>query len=467
MCLQYLYNFTCLLKDIIITYFKQKFHTMKKLGIALLFATFVGTLFSQTADLEDHSEGIVKLNSRFSYLMLDQNQDLRKLDILLDARKNELFKPGTIYIGASIIGLLDYQHSNTEDKFGYLMRHPTSNNQRAKDVSEAVIHSAQLSFSGAVNNWISLYGELLYNPEQSFGAGTITSLGRNGVQLRKGMIVLGDMAKAPIYFAFGKMDGNFGQTGSVSPFTNSTMWHAFGTLAYGAVLGFDKAGINASLMLIQGGAQFRAAHTIVDDTNIPSQLNNFGLDINYTLEPIDKMQLKIGGSYQRGSAYCQPWPVQHFMPCEENVPAYSIYGKLDYGRLQLMGSFASTTDEWPGTFNPNPPLNEFEAAKVSSLSLGGSYRIYQTGELDFTLSGEFSNFVAGADGSPWERQNQIIAGLSMEVKSSSRLFFEFFNTSGYAPLNFISGGNMDDPGITHSNRDASSIGLVLGGVITL
>ena len=35
------------------------------------------------------------------------------------------------------------------------MRHPTANNQIGKDVSEAVIHSFQLSVTATINSWIT------------------------------------------------------------------------------------------------------------------------------------------------------------------------------------------------------------------------------------------------------------------------------------------------------------------------
>ena len=86
------------------------------------------------------------------------------------------------------------------------------------------------------------------------------------------------------------------------------------------------------------------------------------------------------------------------------------------------------------------------------------------------LSGEFSNFRAGPAGAPWERQNQIVFGFAALLKNSSKLFVELFNTQGYAPLNFISGSNDFEPFppvTTHSDRDASSLGIVLGANITL
>ncbi len=404
--------------------------------------------------------------------MVDPNQDLRKVNILIEERKAGNLPPKSLIVGASLIAIADYQRSNIDSKFAYLMRHPTANNEIGKEVSEAVIHSFQFSLAGAVNNWLAVYAEMLYNPEQSFGSGTITSLERNQVQLSKGFVVVGNLNKFPIYGAIGKMDAPFGQTGSVNPFSNSTMWHAFGGLGYGAQVGFKKWNIHATFMAVQGGAQFRAMNTSVgDSTNVPSQLNNYTADLNYTLKLGASVRLMIGGSYLHGSAYCQDFPITHFQPCHDNNPAYTYYGKLVINnRITLKGGFAKTMEVWPGTYNPNSPLNEFAASKVSSLDAGVKYEFNLKGKVRYAISGEFSNFKAGPNGAPWERQNQIIAGFSGMLNNSSKLFIELFKTNGYAPLNFISGSDPFDPfppGVTHSDRDAFSHGIVLGAQITL
>ena len=425
-------------------------------------------------DTEDTSAPMVSskasfgLNSEFSYLMMEPNQNLRKLNLLVKSKSEGKIADKSLSIGFSMIGLMDYQKSNTDSKFGYLMRHPTSNNQLGESVSEAVLHSSQISLTASLNSWITAYGELLYDPQQSFGAGTITALGRNQVQLRKGVVVLGNLNKLPLYLSIGKMDIPFGQTGSVSPFTNSTTWHAFGVLSYGAILGFDTAGLNANIALIQGGAQFRAANAPVEGTNVPSRLNNFSADLNYTIEPIDGVEIQLGGSYLKGTSYCQGFPVTHFAPCEETNGAISYYGNITIkNRLYLKASFTKTQDPWPGTHNPNAPLDVFEAAKVSSLDYGASFQINPNGNTIFSLSAEFSNFVAGAEGSPWERSNQIIVGLNAQVEDTSRFFVEFLNTKGYSPLNFISGGNFPDLGVTHSDRDATTTGVVVGVLFSI
>ncbi len=405
---------------------------------------------------------VIGLNTTLTAGMMEPNQNLKKLELLIDAKSSGLIADKSLNFGFSMIALADYQQSNTADKFAYLMRHPGSGNQLGKTVSEAVVHSAQLAIVGSVNDWITAYGELLYSPQQSFGPGTITDLGRNQIDMRKAFLTIGNLNKIPVYLAIGKMDVLFGQTGSVSPFTNSTMWHAFGGLSYGATLGFKKSGLSASLTALQGGAQFRAVNSPIDSSNVPSRLSNMAADIHYTAQINESSTVRIGASYLKGSAYNQSYPIAHFNPGTEDNPAYAVYGRLALKQLILKGSFVQTLQVWPGTFNPNPPLNEFAASKVSSIDIGASYQLNSGDDITYILSAEFSNFKAGPKGSPWERQNQLVFGLNAQVQKTSRIFAEVIRTEGYAPLNFLTGGNQADPGATHSDRDARSTAVVLG-----
>ncbi|MCB1135223.1 MAG: hypothetical protein KDK78_03040, partial [Chlamydiia bacterium] len=313
--------------------------------------------------------GCVEFNSRYTYRMLSHVENLRKERVLLHAKRCGDIEPCRLYSGFSLIAIADYQHSNRTSKFGYLMRHPTSSNQIGKDVTEAVLHSMQFQFTGALCNWITVFGEYVYYPEQSFGAGTITTVTRNLTEGRKGYVLLGDLNCFPVYAAIGKMDTPFGQMFSVNPFTSSTMWHAFGGLAYGALLGYDCNGINASLMAVQGGAQFRAHNTPVFGTAVPSRLTNWVADFNYSFELCD-ICAQVGASYTRSSAYVQNFPVQHFNSGDRNNPAWTAYGQLRWCDWVLKGSFAQTTRVWPGTHNPNAPLDVFAAHKVSSFDVG-------------------------------------------------------------------------------------------------
>ena len=305
--------------------------------------------------------------------------------------------PDSLHLHGAVSAITNYQSSNRDDKFGDLMRHPTASNQVGRTVSESAIHSVQLGFTGALGDWITANAEILYDPEQSFGKGTNTYLERNQLQVRRAYVLLGDLDRSPLYAGLGKMAVPFGLTDSVSPFSTSSVWHAFGGLANGVRAGYAGDGLNLSFMGVQGGAQFRAANTPVHGTAVPGRLNNFAVDANYTLGLGSVGSFLMGGSYLRGTAYCQDFPVVHFAPCKDNNPAFGVYGKLIYGDFTLQGEFARTKDEWPATLNPAIP--QFPAGKVTSFGVGTRYRYDSSfGPVDFSV--EFSRFSAGAEGAP-------------------------------------------------------------------
>lgn len=402
---------------------------------------------------------VVRFSSKYSYEMLDPNTRInRKQQLILEKKQQGELADNAVYIGGAVTSIMNHQSSNTPDKFGYLMRHPTSANQRTKSSSEAVIHSAQLGITANMGEWTTAYMELLYNPEQSFGTGTITDLNRNQTQIRKGYVLLGNLDHSPYYVSLGKMDTPFGLTDTVNPFTASTVWHAFGTLAYGANFGYMHDGLNLNLMAVQGGAQFRAANVPVDDTNIPGKLNNYVIDANYNFAVSDNVEMLVGASYIKGSAYCQEFPITHFTACKEENGAYDFYTQLKGEKWLLLGEIAQTEHEWPGTFNPSIP--EFGAKKVTSWGIGGKYSsVLFNVPVDY--SAEFSRFIAGPDGAPWEKQDQFVLGIAGYIYPSVKLFGEYIRTEGYAPLNFLSGGNLE-PDQTHSDADANSDVFMIG-----
>ena len=416
--------------------------------------------------LRDGATGLALIVPGYGYVVLDPTSNInRKQRLILERRRDGTLAPDSVTVHGAVMAVANYQTSNRAEKFGYLMRHPTSINQMGDEVSEATIHSAQLGFTASLGDWITGYAEMLFDPEQSFGAGTNTDLERNQLQMRRAYALFGNLDRSPIHASLGKMDVPFGLTDTVNPFTASTVWHAFGALANGVTLGYAGDDLNLSVMGVQGGAQFRAANTPVEGTAVPSKLNNLAVDANYTLDLGSMETLLLGGSYLHGSAYCHDFPIAHFMPCRDNNPAFDVYGRLVAGNLTFKGEFARTLEVWPGTFNPGMP--EFGASDVKSFDIGGKYR-FDLGYGPFDLSAEFSRFEAGPDGASWEKQDQLVLGTAWFALPSVKLFDEYVRVDGFAPLNFMSGGSIRDengnlmPDRTISDASARSDVLLVG-----
>ena len=408
----------------------------------------------------------VTIDPAYGYEILDPTSGInRKQRLILERRQDGTLAPNSVNLQGAVTAVANYQMSNRTEKFGYLMRHPTSTNQMGDEVSEATIHSAQLGFTATLGDWITGHAQILFDPEQSFGKGTNTDLARNQLQMRRAYVLFGNLDRSPFYAALGKTAVPFGLTDTVNPFTASTVWHAFGAMANGATVGYASDGLNVSIMAVQGGAQFRAANMPVHETAVPSKLNNLAVDANYTFKLGSTETLLLGGSHLLGSAYCQDYPITHFEPCRDNNPAFDVYGRLVADNLTLKAEFAQTLDAWPGSFNPGMP--EFPASDVTSFDIGAKYR-FDLGGDPLGISAEFSRFEAGPGGAPWEKQDQTVLGAAWFALPSVKLFAEYIRVAGFAPLNFISGGSIRDedgnvmPDRTISDDSARSDVLLIG-----
>jgi hypothetical protein len=405
------------------------------------------------------STGYVGFNNAYSYQMLDATEAGKTKPLtILEAKKNGTLSQGITLSGATT-ALADYQTTNMPGKVGYLMRHPE--NQLGTSASEIILHSAQFGFTANFSSWVTAYSEFLWDPSQSFGQGSITSLARNEVQLRKGYLLFGDTKVTPFYAMMGKIESAFGNSDTVSPFSLSTGWHTFSGLSYGGLVGYSKDGLNVTAEAVQGGSQFRGFNTPVDGGNLPAKVNNFVADANYRYT-IDgpRRSVMVGASYEHGSPYCLEFPVAHFSSCKENNPAFAAYGEVKLDAFRFKGAFHQTLKVMPGTFNPSPPLNIYPASKITAFDAGV---VYETAPVLFGkpvfLSTEFSKFIAGPSGAPWHRQSQWTTGVAYYPQPNVKLFAEHIKIEGYAPLNFLTGGN----GTLDTNGDAQSR-VVLAGV---
>ena len=189
--------------------------------------------------VETTAARFVRTDSKFGYEVLDPTTGInRKQRLILERRNDGTLVPDSLHVHGAVTAIANFQSSNRNDKFGYLMRHPTAKNQVGDRVSEATIHSAQLGFTVTLGDWLTGHAVMLFDPEQSFGDGTNTDIDRNQLQMRRAYVLFGDRDKSPFYASLGKMAVPFGLTDTVNPFSASSVWHVFGGLANGVTVGY-------------------------------------------------------------------------------------------------------------------------------------------------------------------------------------------------------------------------------------
>ena len=117
---------------------------------------------------ESRALGFARANPRYGYEVLDPTTQINsKQRLILERRRDGTLTPDTLHVQGAVTAIANVQSSSRDDKFGYLMRHPTAANQVGDTVSEATIHSAQLGFTGSIGSWLTGHAEMLFDPEQS------------------------------------------------------------------------------------------------------------------------------------------------------------------------------------------------------------------------------------------------------------------------------------------------------------
>lgn len=72
----------------------------------------------------------LRTDPEFGYRILDPTTGVnRKQRLVLERRKNGTLAPDRLHVEGAVTAVADFQTSNRDDKFGYLMRHPTAKNQ--------------------------------------------------------------------------------------------------------------------------------------------------------------------------------------------------------------------------------------------------------------------------------------------------------------------------------------------------
>ena len=378
----------------------------------------------------------VHLDTDFFRAMLDfQNRQSDKELIILKHNAAWSCFPTVVLGGQARLSLLAAA-TNTEDKFSYLGRFPPD--FEGNSATDARILQANTGIAAHVNNWVNVYGEVLFSDVFTF-----PTFKQGSLQIRQAYAVLGDLDQSPWYAFLGKKNVSFGDMGTLSPFSQSVVWHYFGALHEGIGVGYAQDGlqspfngINVSLTGINGGRGIRAV-----DSEARGHVNNFA--VNATLHGGDDMVgWRVGGGYLLGTIY-DVMEAEHIDPNAFGPynSAWDINAQVHLNRLVLAGEFVSTVDDWPVTDHPVVAYRA-EAAYDSC---------FRNRPVRYSVS--WSEGIQGPSRSEFEFNQQLVVGVGVDLDPYASLSVEYIRSMGFAPLIHIT---------TVSDRNVAQDSIVVG-----
>ncbi|WP_239059693.1 hypothetical protein [Ruegeria sp. PrR005] len=349
----------------------------------------------------------------YSSAMIDRQDNVtNKVALALRARQNDILLQNRLYLGGRAFGSVIHENTNTAGKYPILSRLPPT-------------HKPGTSDTYGVVNEITLNATLTLPMVTAFVQGEYTEVeypGQDDIQLRKYWIAIGDLNVSPFYLAFGRKTVNFGNFATYAPFTHSHSNHYFWAQTKDPLieLGYVSDRTLASFSLIPGHRGLRVVNTPDND----GDYENYAINVSHRLDIGNDLDLTLGGGFLRGTIYDST--IAHHPPTAgiNRVwnSAYDLNATLSGQNFDVMAEFTETTNTWPATGH-----------SVRAMTVQGRYRSMLLGK-PTTYSLSASRGVQGADGTRWEKMDQVILGVEMQMNPHFRLGAEYMFNDGFVPL---------------------------------
>lgn len=354
----------------------------------------------------------LRLDTGLSYPLLDfQNRQTDKELLILESRAAMPTDDFSLTLGAQGRFSLLAATTNETDKFPYLGRFPTDFS--GDSATDARILQLNSHMTAAVNSWATVYWELLFSDVFTFN-----SFNQGSLQTRQAYAIFGDLQRSPFYLYLGKKNVGFGDLETLSPFTQSVVWHYFAVLAEGIGAGYHGENWDVTLAGINGGRGIRVADSVER-----GKLNNFAANATYRIGLDCQHQLRLGGGFLYGTIYdgetAEHLDVNQFGTFYNS--AWDVNARLDWGRWSASGEYVSTVDPWPVT-----------DARVSAYRVEGAYRPGTARPSQLSVS--WSEGRQGDGGTEFEFNRQLVLGCGVRVHQRAFVTAEYVRSSGFAPL---------------------------------
>jgi len=376
----------------------------------------------------------IRLNSTLTQPLMDfQNRQSDKELLLIDPAFSGGQETTGLTIGAQFRGSAMVGRTNTTNKFSYLGRFPTDFS--GDSVTDARLLQANQVVVGRFSPWAHGYMETLFSDVFTFPDHKQGSL-----QMRQAYVVFGDLTQSPWYAFMGKKTVSFGDMGTLSPFSQSMIWHYFAPLAEGIGGGYADGGFNISATALNGSRGIRVA-----DSNEKGHINNFAVNTRYDVPFGDESGFAIGAGYLHGSIYDGP-TAEHLDPGITGSlnGLWDVNASFYWGSWQFEGEVVQTNKEWPTT-----------AYKVTAYRLETAVDILWLGK-NMRMSGSWSEGIQGPDSTEYKFNQQFVFGLRCDVLPNVMLSMEYVRSMGFAPLMNIT--TVSDSSVV---QDSLVFGLVL------
>ncbi|MCA9036753.1 MAG: LbtU family siderophore porin [Planctomycetaceae bacterium] len=320
-------------------------------------------------------------------------------------------------------------------KFSYLGRFPPDfTGNAATD-----FRMTQANAAGIVhfNTWAHGYAETLFSDVFTF-----PDFKQGSFQMRQAYVAFGDLTQSPWYAFIGKKNVSFGDMGTLSPYSQSVVWHYFAPLAEGAGIGYATDGFNASVTALNGSRGIR-----VVDSEQRGHINNFAANARYQWPVAPDSWIAIGGGYLHGTIY-DAAIAEHLNPAVSG----DMNGAVDFNLASKFGPWrieyemVTTMRSWPATDR-----------RVVAYRAETAYdTIWNNHPL--RISGSWSEGKQGPAGSQFEFNQQAVLGLRYDPHPNVMLSLEYIRSMGFAPLLDIT---------TVSDRSAAQDTVLLGIVLNI
>lgn len=371
------------------------------------------TAASAQAGVYASADGSLRTDLRYSEQIFNRQDDVTaKVARILQARARGQLPEGSLTFGGRFIATQIFERTNTAGKFPILSRLPPTHTRGRSD-SYGVINEIALNATMALP-WVT-----------GFVQGEFTEVeypGQDDVQLRKYMVILGDLSRSPFYLAVGRKTLNFGNFASYAPFNHTHSSHYFWSQSDDPMieLGYVTDRTELALTLIP---QHRGNRVISSPRN-NGDLSNFALNGSHRFDVAPGHSLTVGAGFLRGTIYDSS--IAHHPPGRGTNRFWNELWDVNmtWGgpRFDVQAEFTRTMHDWPATGH-----------HVQATTLQARWHRQIAGK-PVTYSISASRGVQGDVGTEWERMEQIILGVEYEPAPHVRLGAEYMYNNGFVPL---------------------------------